>query len=290
MPKSGDIVPFQPFGYRFEVETQLDAATLKAAVRKRKKRWLEPKNGPRGWILGPFICLWFSAFDRYGPMLFGVISLGRQGARIRGLAGSDLNGVLMFSLLLPLMAFVVFQLISNGEASTRQLVVIALVFLVGGPLIYWSAHKDRREAEPLIRFLRDAVTASGKALRTKLPKGVIRSDLLLIIAGEKHEEAITTEAIHDSLLNMGSREFVILESGPETYLQSAFQNGNYVIEKREGGSLHHFAAAIDRSMVASRTGPDTTFNFDEAREIFLAYATGSSMPRWLKWQHMPMPT
>lgn len=283
-------MPFQPFGYRFEVETQLDAATLKAAIRKRKKRWLEPKNGPRGWILGPFICLWFSAFDRYGPMLFGVISSGRQGVRVRGLAGSDLNGVLMFSLLIPLMAFVVFQLISNGEASTRQLVVIALVFLVGGPLIYWSAHKDRREAEPLIRFLRDAVTASGKALRTKLPKGVIRSDLLLIIAGEKHEEAITAEAIHDSLLNMGSREFVILESGPETYLQSAFQNGNYVIEKREGGSGHHFAAAIDRSTVASSTGSDTTFNFDEVREIFLAYATGSSMPRWLKWQHMPIPT
>ena len=107
---------------------------------------------------------------------------------------------------------------------------------------------------------------------------------------EPGDHAIVLTPAYDSLLNMGSREFVILESGPETYLQSAFQNGNYVIEKREGGSLHHFAAVIDISTVASGTGPDTTFKFDEAREIFLAYATGSSMPRWLKWQHMPIRT
>ncbi|WIW90492.1 hypothetical protein K3M67_21015 (plasmid) [Sphingobium sp. V4] len=286
----GDIVPFQPFGYRFDLESQLDASTVKTAIRKRKKRWLEPTNGPRGWILGPFICLWYSAFDRYGPMLFGVISSRRQGASIRGLAGSDLNGVIMFSLLIPLMAFIVFQLISSGQASTRQLVVIALVFMVGGPLIYWSAHKDRREAEPLVRFLHDTVTISGKALRTRPPKGVIRSDLVLIIAGEQFEGPPTTEALHDSLLNVGPRAFVILEAGPETYLQTAFQDGNYVIEMREGDSQHHFSAVSGKFTSSSETAPNETFNFDEVREIFLAYATGSSMPRWLRWERIPMPT
>ncbi len=196
----------------------------------------------------------------------------------------------MFSLLIPLMAFIVFQLIYSGQASTRQLVVFALVFMVGGPLIYWSAHKDRREAEPLVRFLHDTVTISGKVLRTRPPKGVIRSDLVLINAGEQFEGPLTTEALHDSLLNVGPREFVILEAGPETYLQTAFQDGNYVIEMREGDSQHHFGAVSGNFTSSSETAPNETFNFDEVREIFLAYATGSPMPRWLRWERIPMPT
>ena len=93
----------------------------------------DTKNGARGWIAGPFICLWFSAFDRYGPMLFGLISANNLGTRVHGRAGSDLNGVLMFTLLIPLMAWLVFKVVSEGQASGGQLVVTALVF-------WWAAH------------------------------------------------------------------------------------------------------------------------------------------------------
>ncbi|AOL93533.1 hypothetical protein [Porphyrobacter sp. LM 6] len=145
---------FQPFGFRFEISSSLPTAKAKAAIRSKKTSIFDAKNGARGWIAGPFICLWFSAFDRYGPMLFGLISADNFGTRVRGRAGSDLNGVLMFTLLIPLMAWVVYKMISEGQATGRQLVVIGLVFLVGGPLIYWSAHRERKDAEPLVRFLR----------------------------------------------------------------------------------------------------------------------------------------
>lgn len=148
---------FQPFGYRFEIFASLPPAEAKAVIRSKMAGIFDTKNGARGWIVGPFICLWFSAFDRYGPMLFGLISANNFGTRMHGRAGSDLNGVLTFTLLIPLMAWLVFKIVSEGQASGDQIGVIALVFLVGGPLMYWSAHKERKSAEPLERFLRKAL-------------------------------------------------------------------------------------------------------------------------------------
>src|SRR3546814_6101180 len=95
----------------------MSPSEVKIAIKSRKKGWFDAKNGARGWIVGPLICLWFSAFDQYGPMLFGVISSDAAGSRVRGRAGSDLNGVVMFSLLIPFMIFIVYKLISQGTAS-----------------------------------------------------------------------------------------------------------------------------------------------------------------------------
>ena len=78
---------FQPFGYRFETFTSLPPAEAKAAIRSKKTSIVDAKNGARGWILGPIICLWFSAFDNYSPMLFGLISTNNLGTRVHGRAG-----------------------------------------------------------------------------------------------------------------------------------------------------------------------------------------------------------
>lgn len=152
---------FQPFGYRFEVISHKDFAGVKRAIRAKKTGILDAKNGARGWIVGPFICLWWSAFDQYGPMLFGVISDETFGVRVHGRAGSDLNGVLMFTLLVPVMAWLVFMMISEGQATLGQLFVIGLVVLLGGPLIFCSAHRKRRDGEPLVRFLRMTLTSGA---------------------------------------------------------------------------------------------------------------------------------
>ncbi len=127
---------FQPFGYRFEISSSLTPAETKAAIRSKKTNIFDAKNGARGWIAGPFICLWFSGLDSHGPMLFGLISADNFGTRVHGRAGSDLNGVLMFTFLILLMVWLVFMMISEGQAAGGQLLVTALVFLVGGPLIY----------------------------------------------------------------------------------------------------------------------------------------------------------
>lgn len=276
---------FQPFGYQFEVVSPLQPSDVKAAIRSRKTSWLNPKNGARGWIVGPFICLWFSAFDCYGSMLFGLISRGSLGTRVHGRAGSDVNGVIMFSLLIPIAALLTVQLFSEGT-SVSQLLFMALIFLIGGPLVYWSAHKDRREAEPLVRFLQDAITISGRTLRSKSIAIKISKTYMLNVGGENLRGPVTSDAIHDALLGLGAEDFVILESSPETYIQTAFRDGGYILEMRDGDGQRHFHAVRRSGAPTAAKDLNSVFTFEEVREAFIAYATEFPMPHFLIWERM----
>ncbi|WP_311270124.1 hypothetical protein [Sphingobium sp. WCS2017Hpa-17] len=277
-------MPFEPFGYRFEINSPMSPSEVKIAIKSRKKGWLDAKNGARGWVVGPLICLWFSAFDQNGPMLFGVISKDAAGTRVRGRAGSDLNGVAMFSLLIPFMIFLIYKLILEGAASFPQLLVIAVFFLLGGPLIYWLAHKDRREAEPLTRFLRDTLTVSGKTLRRKSAAAAISSELVMFIGGERFSGIVTPNAIHDALIAVGTGSFVILEAGPETYIQTASRDGAYIVEKRDGGSFEHFRALRRKDNLRLAERQKDLFDFEEVREVFMAYASEAPVPPIITWE------
>lgn len=279
---------FEPFGYRFEVKSPQTPAEVKTAIRSRKKSWFDAKSGARGWIAGPFICLWFSAFDRHGPMLFGVISGDGAGTRVRGRAGSDLNGVVAFSLLIPLMAFITFLLIANGSASPGQLLVIATFFLVGGPIVYWVAHKDRRGAEPLVRFLRDSMTTSGRTLRKKSAALTISQGLTLSVGGEKLAGVVKPESIHDALIGVGEGSFVVLEAGLETYIQTASHDGGYIVEKRDGNGRSHFRAARRSGASPSSEGSKYIFDFEEVRDIFMAYASVAPVPDRFIWERLEL--
>lgn len=277
---------FEPFGYRFEVRSPRPPAAVKSDIRSRKKRWLEVKNGARGWIAGPFLCLWFSAFDTSGPMLLGVISSDGAGTRVHGRAGSDLNGVAMFSLLIPLMMFLTWELIVKGSAYLPLLTGAAVAFLLGGPLVYWLAHKDRHKAEPLVRFLRDVVVASGRTPHRKYGAVTIRQGLTLSIGGERLTAAVDQDAIHAALMAAGSDDFAILESGPETYLQTASRDGGYVVEKREGNGREHFRALRRKGNSVVAKLPDDIFDFDEVHEIFMAYASAAPAPPFFIWERL----
>ena len=269
---------FQPFGYRFEVSSTLSPADAKAAIRSKKTNIFDAKNGARGWILGPFICLWLSAFDRYGPMLFGRISSDRLSTRVHGRAGSDLNGVVMFTLLIPFMAWLVFKMVSEGQASGRQLVVIALVFLIGGPLMYWFAHKERKDAEPLVRFLRKALAQPDT--HTKLTSARRNQlGLRLILNGDFLEGYVTDEAVQSAFMRVGSRDFLIIEAGPQDYLQTASRDGEYVLEVRSGGPSNHYRAVRNS---ADGAGGNDKFTYDEVSAAMASYISGDNLPSFLR--------
>lgn len=276
---------FQPFGYRFEVRSPTQPSEVKAVIRSRKKQWFDPKNGARGWIVGPFICLWFSAFDRYGPMLFGRIAHDGFGTRITGRAGSDLNGLAMVCLLLPLMAWLFYQMPSEEGLTTKQILFIG-GFMALPLLVFWTSHKFRRDAEPLVRFLGDALTPSGRALRKKSATTKISKAFSLDVGGDSQKGPVTPDAIHDALLGIGAEDFFILSSAPETYMQTAFRDGGYIIEKRDGGDQRHFRAL--RRTPLSKGHSDAVFSFEEVRETFMAYASEAPMPPFLIWEPMQL--
>lgn len=277
---------FQPFGYRFEIFASLPPAAAKAAIRSKMTGIFDTKNGARGWIAGPFICLWFSAFDRYAPMLFGLISANNSGTRVHGRAGSDLNGVLMFTLLIPLMAWLVFKMVSEGQASGGQLLYFALVFLVGGPLMYWWAHKERKDAEPLERFLRKALAPPDARSKSTVSARKIQEGLRVILNGEYLEGPVTKAAIEDALMRVGNRDFMIIESAPQDYLQTACRDGGYILEVRKPGPGEHYQAVRNGGAVGGLAKPNDTLTFEEVSAAMASYVVGDSLPNLLRLQPM----
>lgn len=151
---------FQPIGYRFQVVSLLDEAMTKTKIRQKKVGWFTAKNGARGWIVGPYMCLWWSGIDRHGPMILARIKLEGAGCIISGRAGADLNGTLAFVALTPLMAWLTYMMARASQGSITSYVTIAIVFGLGLPLTLWINSKDRREADPLVNFIRRTVKSS----------------------------------------------------------------------------------------------------------------------------------
>lgn len=279
---------FQPFGYRFEIASPMPPANAKAAIRSRKKGWFDSKNGARGWFVGPYICLWNSAFDRYGPMLFGRVARDSFGTRISGRAGSDLNGLALYLLLVPLLAFFLYQMIISGEATGNQILVIGGLVLLT-PLLLWWSHKDRREAEPLVRFLKDALSANAlgqaEAKRIRFAR-----EFEMNVSGDRAASPITGDSIYDALLATGISDFVILASEPEIYIQTLGAEAGFVIEKREGDPNHHFRAIRRDGTQFPNPDGASHFSFEETWEALAAYVSESPMPTFIDWEPMTVGT
>lgn len=149
---------FQPFGYRFNLETILAIAEAKAILRAKKKGWFSQGNGARGWIIGPLLCLWWDPLNRQGPMMIGWMSDNGFGTNIRGRAGSDLNGVAMFCLIMPFLAYSFLQMLEHHQATTQHAFIFGGLLLLS-PTVLWFSHKDRHEADPLVGFVRKILSA-----------------------------------------------------------------------------------------------------------------------------------
>jgi hypothetical protein len=217
-------------------------------------------------------------------MLFGRIVQDGFGTRITGRAGSDLNGIALYSVWLPIMVLLVYQMISAGDYTYGQLAIFAGLILLS-PLVFWASHKDRRQAEPLVRFLRDAIAVSERTLRKKSTVVRVSETVTLIVGGENRAGPVTSDTIHDALLGLGEGDFVVLEKGPETYMQTASRDGGYIIEMRDGDHQRHFQATRRGGAL---TYPKITFSFEEVLEACVAYSSDATPPHFLMWERLQL--
>jgi hypothetical protein len=220
-------------------------------------------------------------------MLIGRISRHDFGTRISGRAGSDLNGLAELVLYQLIFAGFTVQMIARGNYGTGELAWFAGLLLLS-LLVFWFSHKQRREAEPLVRFLRNAVEQPGRSAGARV-KGVRFTKAMRIDAGGRElEEPATAEAVHEALLRVGEGDFLILSEGPETFMQTALQDGSFVIEIREGDHLNHYRAVRTDNPAVEDTARGA-FTFEEVLEAFLAYGTDGPTPGFLKWEKMSLP-
>ncbi len=220
-------------------------AAVRQAIRIKKSEWFEAKSSPRGWIVGPVLCLWMSAFDRHGPMVVGYIREEGFGSRIVGRAGADLNGMVMSLLLTLLMFWLTWKMYQHGQGTTGAYVVIAILFGLGLPLTLWINSKDREQADPLVRFISKSVgersASTNSVFRPALDATPIEGTVM-IIDSEVIAKSPSQSAVRETILDLAPDSFLIIEFGPETYMQTLRKYDRYVLEKRDGGSDQHFRA------------------------------------------------
>jgi hypothetical protein len=267
---------FEPFGYRFSVISAKRPEEAKRALRTGMKGWFETSNGPRGWIIGPVLCLWQSAFDRQGPMVLGLISSDNFGTRVQGRAGSDLNGVMWSAIVFPVLGVLLYKTLSENAVSATGAIVMAIVLLLS-PTIFWFAHKDRRHAEPLVNFVRRALDEASPAPQRHhaLHPGPYLP-MELTVSGDGVAANATPQDIRNAVEAIQLTEgFLALSLSEEVYIQVAFSNGEFVLENREGSDQAHFAA---------RKESGDPFAAEEIIAVLVNYLAGVPDIPGMRWE------
>jgi hypothetical protein len=272
---------FQPFGYGFEINSPKSPDAVKSAIRAKKVGWFEPKNGPRGWIAGPLMCLWNSAFDRHGPMVIGRIARDGHGSHIRGRAGSDLNGLVALTIMTPLIVFLLAILAREGSTSPYFYLLLAF-FGLGIPATFSLAHTDKREADSLVRFLRRTVEPRTAKSVAQTPPENTESLSARVMDDNGNQLPATGETIKAAIEGLGVDSFVIVEREPERYMQVLSRKTDYVLEKREGSADQHFRLTLPKG------GLGETASYDQSERELIAimtdYLYGRSESRPLDWK------
>jgi hypothetical protein len=274
-------VGFQPFGYPFEIHSPQSPEAVKSAIRAKVTAWFDPQNGPRGWVAGRILCLWTSAFDRHGPMVIARIEDEGQGSRIRGRAGSDLNGLIALTIITPLMAFLLVMLATEGSTSP-QFYLLLLFFGLGIPATFWWAHSDKRQADPMVRFLRRTVEQRTSVSVARTVPETAEVLTARVIDENGNELPATGESIQAAIEGLGVDSFVIVERQAEQYIQVLSRSTDYLLEKRHGNADRHFQLTLSKGET-----PDAS-SYDQSERDVIAiltdYLYGRAESRPLLWK------
>ena len=259
-------------------------AAVRTTIRSNKKSWFETKNGPRGWIIGPVVCLWLSAFDRYGPMAIALLKSDGFETRIVGRAGADLNGMALFLLLTPLMGWITWQMHTHGQGTLQAYITIGIVFGLGLPVTLWVNSKDRRDADPLVSFLRRVTTHGGRAPQRTKDLSDERHQITVQFAGRPETLDISEKELFEELASLANGDFIVLAKEDEHYMQVASTHSHLILEKREGSPGNHFRAELPRGEADGSAEFDMSLKW--AFDVLSSFAKGQRPDRDLSWKRV----
>lgn len=283
MNRGNSLMSFEPFGYRIDLSSPYSLTETQARLRAGLKPLLEPRSGARGWVLGPLFCLWFTALSRSGPMVFGIISQQGGQTRLSGRAGSDLNGIAFMTLWACMAIAALLGVIRKENTGFDDPLLLAVILFGGLPLLWWTAHRDRRQAEPIVCYMRDAVALSGASLRAQSRAVTVVPGLAVSVGGQKLIDPVTPDLLHDLLIGVGPTSALKVETVTSAYLHVTFGGGDYAIAKAEAHQGPPLYAVHKSTEAARRAISRDVFTFEEAREIVMSYASSAPDPAFLEW-------
>lgn len=253
---------FEPLGYRFEVRSTETPAAVKARLRGKMTSWFNPQLRARGWIVGPFLCLWQSAINQYGPMVLARIRPDGDGTIITGRAGSDLNGTVWCMLVFLIALFAMVMAVIDEKASTGAAFIVVVIIILFMSPIMWFSHIERKDAEALVSFVqhtlgveperRERSARAARAIKRAGANELPVPGASLVVDGVSAADAPAAANVIDAIEALDMDGFIILSFANEAYMQAAEEPKGFRLEYRDGGPDKHFrtAESIGRDAVA----------------------------------------
>lgn len=241
---------FRLFGQPFEVRSSFSRDKAKAALRRQKLGWFNPKVGPRGWILGSLLCLqWSALYDRGAAVAVARIAEDRLGSRVHGRAGIDLASASLIAVIAGVVIFSIYSLLT--EHSAAILLFDVAVLLIPGAVL-WLRLVSPEDPEPLVRFIRHALerpTVRSTQVSTSHFDGTPVQSAKLNVTGDVSGAPPSERDVAQAILALKPEDFLIIDFGSNNFMQTALEYDRFILEKCEGsgGELYRAKGDFDRN-------------------------------------------
>jgi hypothetical protein len=180
----------------------------------------------------------------------------------------------MLLLFVPVMIAVILGMSVTEPVPVAPLILCGALLMFGIPLTLWIAHKDRRNAAPLVRFLVNSLATGKPPRRPKYRGPAFTRKLRLDLGGETVKADATAEAVHEALLDIADHGFVLLNQSDTEFIQSEEGGRGYYIELRAAG----------RGLMRGYSEHGEALDFEEALAAFVAFGTRGAMPASIRWK------
>ena len=263
---------FRLFGQPFEVRSSFSREKAKAALRKQKVGWFNPKTGPRGWILGSLLCLqWSALYDRGAAVTVARIAEDGFGSRVHGRAGIDLASVGLIAVIAGVVIFSIYSLLT--EHSAAILLFDVAVLLIPGAVL-WLRLVSPENPAPLVRFIQHALERSTVRSTQISPSHLDRTPVQsakLNVNGQQRRAPPSEYDVAQAILAMKPGGFLIIAFGSSTFMQTALEYDRFTIERCNGSDQK-----LDRAQ--------GDFGRDETIAVMAAYLRGSEPSEQIIWE------
>lgn len=263
----------------FTIECDQTPDQVKGATKNSLVGWFEARDAPRGWIVGPVLCLWRTALAN-DDVVYAIIRQKAWRTQIVGFALDQLAGVFCALLLVVTLLWLVIGTASGSLYLMGTLPLGLVVATLLALVIFWS--RSETEART-ISFLRSKFgndhEPRGSRASIDLPEvsGPVRS-MQLQLSGRSRTAPATVDGVIAGMrsIERGDEEFLILFTGEQCYLQAAPRDEGFVVEWRDGSEGRHFVARV-------KDAPRYNLSADEILALALIYLQGGEWPDEIQW-------
>ncbi|MFB0612173.1 hypothetical protein [Aurantiacibacter poecillastricola] len=264
----------------FRIQSRLPPEQVRGLVKGAFVDWFEIREAPRGWIIGPLMCVWRTAFTNDNTVYALILRAGWR-TRVVGFSLSDVARP-FFALCLLAILWGIWNQYAAGEMLLRGAILFSVI--IGALFTLLARWPMAKREPPSVRFLRRLIeqdrAVSEEVEEVPLPTFECNPRALdLILSGMPTGRVESAADVISAFRKVedASEEFIILAASDEQFIQSAPMGDGFIVEWRDGSEDRHFTARL----AADR---EEELCAREALALLLTFAHDAAWPDSVIWR------